>query len=133
MADYGRVKNALKQLSLEESLIHLWHYCRLIFNGEALPYHYQHIDRRGVHMPLERLAFPHQLDLLGRELMLHADRSGRPPVRSLANWSDLASALNAIRHYGNAVFDGDKDGGVLLTIHRIAHQQFPRFESPRLL
>lgn len=125
-ADYGRIKGALRYLSLEESLIHLWHYSRLICNGEPLPYRYRHIDGRGVHVQLERYAFPHQLDLLGRELMLHADRSGKPTSRSLASWEDLANAMNAIRYYGNAVFDGDKEGGVLLTLHRIAHQQLTR-------
>lgn len=128
-ADYGRVKRALRHLSLEESLIHLWHYSRLVCNEERLPFQYHHVDGRGMHMQLERYLFPHQLDLLGRELMLHADRSARRPTRSLALWEDLASAMNAIRYYGNAVFDGEKDGGVMLTLHRIAHQQFPRFSQ----
>ncbi len=59
--------------------------------------------------------------------MLHSDRSTRKPTRSLATWEHLASAVNAIRYYGDAVFDGEKDGGVMLTLHRIAHQQLPRF------
>lgn len=130
-ADYGRVKNALKQLGLEESLIHLWHYSRLICNGEPLPHGYRHVDGLGVHMRLEQFAFPHQLDLLAREVMLHADRSGRRGVRSLRQWGDLAAAMNAIRYYGDAVFDGDKDGGVLLTLHRIAHQQLSRSSMTR--
>lgn len=129
MADYGRVKRSLRYVSLEDSLIHLWHYSRLICNGEPLPHRYRHVDGRGVHMQLEQYAFPHQLDLLGRELMLHADRSGKPLSRSLASWGDLASAMNAIRYYGDAVFDGKKEGGVMLTLHRIAHQQFPRFSQ----
>lgn len=126
-ADYGRVKRALRGLGLEDSLTHLWHYCRLTGDGIPLPHQYQHIDGRGVHIRLEKHVFPHQLDILGRELMLHADRSGKPSVRTLASWNDLARAMNALYYYGEAVFDGEKQGGVMLTLHRIAHQQLPRF------
>lgn len=126
-ADYGRVRSALRKLSLEESLVHVWQYSRLVSDGVALPYGYNHRDRNGHHKQLERYLFPHEIDLLARELLLHADRSGRPCERSLARWGDLTDTLNAIKTFADDSFDPNVDGGIMLTLHRIAHQQFPRF------
>lgn len=126
-ADYGKVRSALRKLSLEESLPHVWQYSRLVSGGVPLPHGYDHRDRRGFHKRLERYLFPHQIDLLTRELLLHADRSGRPCDRSLARWEDLGEAVNAIKNFGDASFNPDAVGGIMLTLHRIAHQQFPRF------
>ena len=127
LADYGRVKRALRTLNLEESLIHLWNYSRLVSDNVPLPPVYRHADRRGVAQNLTRFVFPHELELLARELLLHADRSERKAHRSIGDWYVLAESMNAIKGYANDVFDANKSGGVMLTLHRLAHQQFPRF------
>jgi hypothetical protein len=127
VAHYGDVRKVLRQLSLEESLPHIWQYSRLISGGIPLPDRYVHRDNRGLWQKLERYVFPHELDLLVREVLLHGDYWGTTPFKSLARWEDLADVINVLKNFGNNSFNADVDGGIWLTLHRLAHQQFPRF------
>lgn len=127
--DYQRVKTSLRRLSLEESLQHLWHFSRLVSGRIPLPDAYTFNDPKGFWTKLQNYVFPHELDLFARELILHADRSGRPCAETLANWETLATAFQALKDFGNYSFDPDIEGGVRRTLHQLAYQQFPRFSK----
>ncbi|WP_282244864.1 hypothetical protein [Stenotrophomonas sp. PS02300] len=123
--NYKRVRRALQNFSLEESLTHIWQFSRLLAGGVPLPPTYQHIEA-GVRRNIEKHVFPHELDLLARELLLHASRDGKPAKATLATWNGAAMAFNAIKEYGNGSVDL-KNEDVMLVMHRLAHQQMPRF------
>lgn len=127
LANYAAVRSVLRKLALEESLTHVWQFSRHVSMGRPLHYAYARNDPKGAWHKLRDYVFPHELELLARELLLHADRSGRPGTLTLAKWDDLAEVMNAMKKFGNDVIDPDAEGGVLLSLHRIAHQQFPRF------
>lgn len=123
--NYKRVWRALNNFSLEESLPHIWQYSRLVSGGVPLPVSYRHLDT-GVERNIEKHVFPHELDLLARELLLHAQRSGSRPKATLATWEGAALAFNSIKEYANGVVDL-KNEDVMLVMHRLAHQQLPKF------
>lgn len=127
LANYAAVRSVLRKLALEESLTHIWHFSQHLNTRQPLLYTYARNDPKGAWHKLRDYVFPHELELLARELLLHADRSGRPGTLTLAKWDDLAEVMNAMKKFGNDVFDPHAEGGVLLSLHRIAHQQFPRF------
>ncbi len=127
--DYQRVKASLRKLSLEESLQHLWCFSRLVSGRVPLPYTYELNDPKGLWNKLQNHVFPHEMDLFARELILHADRSGRSSKDTLAKWETLTTAFQAIKDFGNYSFDPSVEGGVRLTLHQLAHQQLPRFSK----
>lgn len=126
-ADYGKVKSALRKVPLEDSLRHIWQYSRLVSGGVKLPYSYVHRDLRGYSHSIEKYLHPHQVDLLARELLLHADRSGKPTGHSLATWPDFVDVKGALDTYANDVYADNSGTDIMLTLHRIAQSQFPRF------
>ncbi|HEL3751746.1 TPA: hypothetical protein UMV35_004088 [Stenotrophomonas maltophilia] len=123
--NYKRVRRALQEFSLEDSLLHIWQYSRLISGGIRLPVTYNHVER-GVARHIENHVHAHELDLLAREMILHASRSNKPFKSSISSWQGAANAFNAIKEYGSGVVDL-KNEDLMLVIHRIAHQQFPKF------
>lgn len=123
---YGSIRSIAKEFDLEASFIDMWHISRLVTEQLRLPYGYADLEQRG-HFALRQWVFPHHLDLLLRELVLHGRRSGRPKM-SLAMWSDLAKILKSIRQYAEAMFDPDEPDAVRLMLHRIGHQQVPNFD-----
>lgn len=127
LPNYAAVKSVLRKLSLEESLTHVWQLGRHVAMGQPLHHAYARNDPKGAWHQLRDYVFPHELELLARELLLHADRSGKSGAMTLAHWDDLAKTMNTMKTFGNDVFDPNAEGGVLLSLHRIAHQQFPRF------
>ncbi|MBB4132020.1 hypothetical protein [Xanthomonas sp. 3075] len=92
-----------------------------------LPDSYVHRDERGYSHDIEKYLHPHQVELLARELLLHADRSGRPTGHSLANWPDFANVKSALDTFANDVHEDNPNTDIMLTLHRIAQAQFPRF------
>lgn len=126
-ANYKRVWRALREFALEDSLQHLWHYSRLVSGSAPLPPTYDHRDADGTARVLENHVHPHEIDVLARELVLHADVSGKPARMSLANWHGASVAFNAIKEYANGVVSVKDRDSVMLTLHRIAQQQLPRF------
>lgn len=118
---YGHVKSVFRTLSLEDSLIHIWAMSMHISRGIPLPYGYEDVAGRGSR-DLKSYLFPHQLDLMLRETVLHAGYGA--VSRSLLRWDDLAAAVNCINNYGNSVFDEGESDALMLTMHRCAHQQF---------
>lgn len=121
MAHYGDVKSTFRKLGLADSFVHIWAMAMHVSRNIPLPYGYEDISPLAGR-DLKKYVFPHHLDLILREVVLHA---GRGPVsRSLARWEDLAAALNAIIRFGNEVFDERESDAVMLTMHRCAHQQF---------
>ncbi|MEA9557444.1 hypothetical protein VC273_16485 [Xanthomonas nasturtii] len=92
-----------------------------------LPDSYVHRDERGYSHDIEKYLHPHQLELLARELLLHADRSGRHTGHSLANWPDFANVKSALDTFANDVHEDNPYTDIMLTLHRIAQAQFPLF------
>lgn len=126
-ADYGKVRSAIRKVPLEDSLRHIWQYSRLVSAGVKLPDSYVHRDPRGYTHPIEKYLHPHQVELLAREVLLHADRSGKPTGHSLATWPDFVNVKGALDAYANDVYVDNPNTDIMLTLHRIAQEQFPRF------
>lgn len=105
----------------------MWQYSRLVSGQVKLPDSYVHRDERGYSHDIEKYLHPHQVELLARELLLHADRSGRPTGHSLANWPDFANVKSALDTFANDVHEDNPNTDIMLTLHRIAQAQFPRF------
>ncbi|MCU1128939.1 hypothetical protein JAK51_22290 [Stenotrophomonas maltophilia] len=123
--NYKRVRRTLQDFSLEDSLVHIWQYSRLISGGVPLPVTYNH-QNAGTPRRIEKHVHAHELDLLAREMVLHASRSEKPAKSSISTWEGAAAAFNAIKEYAGGIVDL-KNEDVMLVLHRIAHQQFPKF------
>lgn len=131
---YQAVQSVLRQFSLEASLPHIWRYSRLASQNIPLPRSYGYVSR-GAWDKLNQMLHPHKLEVLLRELLIHADHWDAGGSRDLWQWNDLADAVNALNGFSDAVYDPDAEGGIHLTLHRLAHQQFPRFSpltSPKM-
>jgi hypothetical protein len=72
--------------------------------------------------PLKSQIYPWDLEILVREVLLHAGSSGDLDLRQ---WNTLAMAVNHIRRLDNLASEeiGPRND-ILLEIHRIAHRQF---------
>lgn len=125
LADYQAVKCTLRKYGLEDSFVHLWHYSRLVNDGIPLPYDYVRGMPAG-QVDVHKRLFPHQLELLLRELLLHSNRQG-PGERSIGDLNGLAAAVNSLQQYGNAVAGINLERDIQLVLHRVGHQQIPRF------
>lgn len=123
--NYKRVRRALQNFSLEDSFIHIWQYSRLISGRVPLPVTYNHQDA-GIARRIENHVHAHELDLLAREMVLHASRSEKSAKSSISTWEGAVTAFNAIKEYAGGVVDM-KNEDVMLVLHRIAHQQFPKY------
>lgn len=116
---YRRVRRIARQLGRSDSLLHIWAYSLHICHGFDLSLDYRH--------PRQVRDFIHEfhLDLHLREVLLHAGRDSEA-VRSLKHWADLADFHNAIKKQCDRA--AAAKGDILLTLHRIGHQQISNFD-----
>lgn len=125
---YKPLRNFLRQCPLQESLYVVHAYSQAILAGQALPDditappEYRDFTR----WP-EKGIYPWNLELLAKELFLHA-----PDVLSTAcslrRWRYFADAQNRLRDLEGAVYQLYQDrlkGHVLLELFRMSHRQFP--------
>jgi len=73
-------------------------------------------------------AYPWEIDLLTREIILNARIAGK---RSLGTWQEFSTVINRLRDLENEISEryGSADT-VLREVHRIVHQQFPWQRKP---
>lgn len=117
---YKPLRNYIAQFPLIPNLISLWSYgLHVAEQGPLSP-------DLGIGRPaftdVRAHLYPWDIELLVRELLLHASSSAGP---HFANWNALAKAVNHIRRLEDFTFSDDNDHpNVLLHLHRVAHRQF---------
>lgn len=119
---YKPLRNQLRRLSLEESLLALWHYSAHLSGDSRLPALTHGVDGRGMPLDITKSVHPWELSLLAREVILHASSQDGPNLLSL---STFAKAINRVKDL--SAFGAENMGmdGLMLQVHRLAHQQFP--------
>jgi hypothetical protein len=120
--DYGRFCTYLRGFDLISSLIDVWSYSGHVIDGQPLQVGYAvGLDPSGT---LKANVHPWDLDVLTREIILNA---GTRPNYSLKWWTDLAAAINHLRHLDGEAFllNRDPQTDVMFELHRLAHRQFP--------
>jgi hypothetical protein len=122
--DYKPFRNFTRQFDLEASMLDVWHYALFLTDDKPLPPHYAASRAEHQFVSLKTLVHPWELEIIARELILNAGRSGDC---SLAKWSDLRAAINHVRRLDEITFElsDDKMRDVLIELHRLAHRQFP--------
>jgi hypothetical protein len=123
---YKPLRNHLRQVSLTESLGVVRAYIQYMQFGAAFPgdievasYFLRAQDA------VERKMFEWELDLLCREIILHAaDGPANYSPKTLRKWDYLAGAINKLKDLENDLAKLYPEGHILLELHRIAHRQF---------
>lgn len=69
---YKPLRNLLRRLSLEESLIALWQYSAHLSRDVRLPALTHGVDGRGMPLDIAKSVHPWELSLLAREVIVHA-------------------------------------------------------------
>lgn len=110
-----------------DALQHMWIYMHHMTNSPRpqLPRGYGVPGPLGVtsDIPLPLLP-PHQLDLMLRELIIHADLR-HPGIRSLKQWNDLARLVNTVKDHANLAATARGEGHAFEVLHLLVHQQLP--------
>lgn len=117
---YANFRRFVRSLDQIDALRTIWGYHRHIVDDHPLPQ--GHAAERPSSVNLREHLWPWTLDILSREVILHAGRHPRPDHR-LAHFEDLRTAINSIRRLGDV--DPGADIDVMLYMHRLAHQQLP--------
>ena len=121
---YELFRRFARRFALGDSLLDVWRYSLHITEGQPLPGNYLTGNPYPSEVPLSEHVYSWDLDILTRELILHA-RTGY--FASLQNWNDLAAVINQLRKLDEAAMS-PADGStpdINLELHRIAHRQFP--------
>lgn len=122
---YKPFRNYVRQLSLLESLGVIRAYIQHLQFGQPFPEDVEvHQHFRTAPRP-ERGVYEWELEILAKELILHAPDNG---VGDLRTWNNLAEALNRIKKLEDDISGHYRDliaTNILLELFRIAHRQFP--------
>ncbi|MFY1869125.1 hypothetical protein ACOTEK_26415 [Achromobacter xylosoxidans] len=119
---YKPLRNLLRKLSLEESLIALWQYSAHLAGDVRLPALFHGVDRRGAPLDIAKSVHPWELSILAREVILHASAEGRLSLLDLPTFANAINRIKDLSAFGAETMGLD---GLMLQMHRLAHQQFP--------
>lgn len=117
---YSDFRRFLRGLDQFDALLTIWGYHLHVVDGRPLLQGFA--ADRPPSMDLRKHIWPWTLDILSREVILHAGRHPRP-ARRLSQYKDLAKAINSVVKMSDV--DPDADIDIMLHMHRLAHQQFP--------
>ena len=82
---------------------------------------------------VEKKVYEWEVDVLTRELLLHASTLGAPdPRHTLRRWYS-AEGVNKLKTLENHVATLYPEGSILLELHRIAHREFPWQRPPNAI
>jgi hypothetical protein len=123
---YLPLRDRVRQLALIPSLYALNAYFRWLQLGVALPEDVElHAEFRAAKPGPDVPFFPWELDLLTKEVLLHARRDAPGDLR---RWRDFAELINLIKTLENdlmAMYSDLYEANFLVEMYRIAHRQFP--------
>jgi hypothetical protein len=121
---YKPLRNRLRSHNLWSGLGTAWRYFQFLHFDQELPEALMNPALRLGRAPLHAGLHGHLLELLTRELLLHADAHGGKPFDTAALAFGAMRELHRIddAHWGS--YEGRPDN-ILLQLSRIAHQQFP--------
>lgn len=129
---YKSLRNHLRNVSLIESLGVIRAYVQHLQFGMPFPSDIEVPDwflQAGSNV--DKKVFEWELDILSRELLLHAPTSGpADPRHTLRRWSYFAGAINKLKDLENEIVSLYPEGSILLEVHRIAHREFPWQRPP---
>jgi len=117
---YKPLRNYMTRLPLLPNLVRLWGYGLHVAEGAPLA------SDLGIGRPqftdVRQHIYPWDIELLVRELLLHA---GSSAGFDLADWNALAKAINQVHKLEDFPFaEGPQHPDILLHLHRMAHRQF---------
>lgn len=116
---YKPFRNYIRQFNLTVSLHNIWHYSQHLLNNKALPKGFTPSGQQ----PIKNLVRPWELNILLREIILHASSNGE---KNLNTYGDLIKAINKIRELENEISEVTLEPSQILSeLHRVAHHQFP--------
>ncbi|WP_277937697.1 hypothetical protein, partial [Xanthomonas vesicatoria] len=95
-----RMERTASTFGLRRSLESLWAYSLHLGYNFELPLEYSH-SRKGDPQQLKKYVRDFQLDLLLREILIHA-KSSKTATKDLKNWDDLAALHRAVNKLSNA-------------------------------
>lgn len=121
---YKPFRNYLRRLDLFSSLVDIWRYSLHVAENQPLPAEYAVGRNTILGGSIRQYVYPWDLDVLAREVLLHAGKGGG----RLVEWRDLATAINHIRRLDEAISQATlptRQLDIMFELHRIAHRQFP--------
>lgn len=123
---YKPLRNHLKQLPLNESLGVIRAYVQNLQFNQAFPRGIQ-VDRSFLLAPsrVEKRIYEWELDILAKEIILHAEPYG---TKTLQSWPYFSTAVNKLKDLENNIslhYTELFGKNVLLEMYRISHRQFP--------
>lgn len=117
---YKPFRNFTRRLSLLDSLMHIWYLGGAVIENVPLPYSF---SQGAMRIPAEVPLHPWHVELLCREVVLHAGKHGD---RTLRKWPHLVTAINHILRVEDDSFTANGTPmDVMVEVHRISHRQFP--------
>ena len=123
---YKPFRNYMRRFPLAESLEKLWLFASHLSASGPHSGGLRFRDKPGLTF-LKDTVFPWDLELLAREIILHAGSTGD---KSFSRWSDLARAINFIRDIENKIAERQELDSILRDLNRLIHRQFPWRRPP---
>ncbi|HLC42594.1 MAG TPA: hypothetical protein VJO34_13350 [Methylomirabilota bacterium] len=129
---YKPLRNYLRKVGLIESLGVIRAYVQHFQFGALFPPDIEVPDWfLQARSNVDKKVFEWELDVLARELLIHASPLGPPDPRyTLRRWSYFAGAVNKLKDLENEIVSLYPQGSILLELHRIAHREFPWQRPP---
>jgi len=116
---YKPMRNFAAKLNRVESLIKIWSFFGNLEHDKPLPPQFARMSKLGK-ASLKDVVHPWELDILTREIILHADGNGS---KDLYNTGHLAAAINTIRRISDTQNRTDLQGTIYQEIQRGYQQQ----------
>lgn len=116
---YKTMRNFASKLGRVDSLIKIWSFYQNIRFNRALPSQFARMNKQG-RLSLKDIVHPWELDILTREIVLHADDNNS---KDLYNTNHLAAAINNIRSISNSQNHIDLHKTIFNEIQRGYQQQ----------
>lgn len=117
---YAAFRRFIRSLDQLDALQTIWGYHRHIVDDQPLLQGYA--AGRPSTVDIRQHLWPWTLDILSREVILHAGRHPIPGHR-LVNYEDIRTGINGVLRLGDV--DPDSKIDVMLHMHRLVHQQIP--------
>lgn len=116
---YKPMRNFAAKLNRIESLIKIWSFFENIEHDKPLPLQFARMNKLGK-ASLKDIVHPWELDILTREIILHADGSNS---KDLYNTGHLAAAINIIRRISDSQNSTDLQRTIYQELQRGYQQQ----------
>lgn len=118
---YKPLRNFVRKLDRNAALLQIFQFFQNIQYNKPLPKQFCHLNPRGV-CSLKDVVFQWELDILAREVILHAGSGG---TKSLFSINDFITVIRHIRKAQDKQIEGRLPVMIYQELHRLFQQQFP--------